>query len=87
MGVADWTLCRAGEWTHLSSLPAPFFHVNWWARDSVVDIQWRRYLDAPPFYSEGRATLQVGQNRWPVPPALVNAWWVNPRSDAFLRMT
>lgn len=84
---ADYVYCPAGQWTHVSSIPAPFFHVNIYSAESdPVDVSWRRYMDAPPFYSEGTATLQSGQNRWAVPPALVNTWWFNPNRDCRLRM-
>lgn len=87
MGVANWTYCPMGQWTHVSSLPVLFFHVNIWSSSGSVFVRWRRYMDALPWYSEGQGTLNEGQNKWVVPPAAANTWWFYPERDCVLRMT
>ena len=88
MGTVAYVACPAGQWTHVSSPPAPFGLTSLWCRDASVQVGWRRYLDAPPFYTDGSATLAQGKNTWPVPPAVFNTWWFNPTSGtAFIRIT
>jgi hypothetical protein len=87
MAPANWTLCPAGIWTHISSLPAPFTHVNFWSRSGSVSVRWRRYMETSPFHTDGTATLREGQNIWVVPPAAGNTWWFNPQRACELRLT
>lgn len=58
--TTSWTTCEPGAWTNLWDSPS-FGFVYIWA-DSPVMISWRRFASGIPWYMEGSADLNTGQN-------------------------
>lgn len=88
MSGSQWVECPAGQWTQVSTQPAPLGFIYVWSRDGGAEVRWRRYQETPPFFSEDSAVIQQGKNTWFVPPAFINTWWFNPVSTfAVLRLS
>jgi len=60
MPAASWKFCQSGRWTDISNGPTfGFIYVD---SRVPVTVRWRRYSSGIPWYMEGTANLQVGQN-------------------------
>jgi len=60
MPAASWRLCQRGAWTDISDFPTwGFIYID---SRTPVHIRWRRFASGIPWYMEGTANLNVGQN-------------------------
>lgn len=82
----SWAACSPGTWTPLWDSPTWGFTYIW--SDRPVTIRWRRWSTGIPWYMEGTANLNTGQNTvWTGGPSVYMRLEVNPTAFAMLRAT
>ena len=86
LGGTSWTRCTPGTWTSLWDAPTFGFTYVW--AETSGRIQWRRWSSGIPWYLEGTAFLNAGQNTvFSGGPSVYLRLEVNPAAMMNLRAT